>query len=308
MKMRERILRAGPIWKAMFPRLNDLINGHNELVRIVLAGKNPHETNDATNVLSVGKAADLDSVVDLEQDLITQYEAHLADTAVHVGADSTNVVTELGVPTEIYTLLNELKVDYEAHRVLTAGSVHAGADSTNTVTAADATTKATAITLSNDLRTQFIANYANITSHHGAADATNPPVLAALESDATWTLIAAAADELRTSYEAHRVLTTDSVHGLADSTNTVTATAIGGVAAATYAGLNELKGDFNAHILEVGSYHLHSDISMTEENVDATTLANSITLVNSLRANYIDHISQAEEVAAGPLVSTLDEE
>lgn len=309
MKMRDRIRRAGPLWNAMYERLDALIKAHNELVGIIFSGQNPHAVNDTTNVLSIGYAGnDVDSIIDLEQDLITTYEAHLADDTSHSAADSTNVVTEAGVPIEIYTLLNELKVDYEAHRVLTAGSVHAGADSTNTVTAANADTKAKAILLANDLRTQFIANYANVTSHHGAADTTNPPTSDALDTDATWTEIAAMADELRTSYEAHRQLTAGSVHGAADSTNTVTAAAIGTVSTALYAGLNELKSDFNAHIAESGTSHLHADISMKELNADASSTATALTLVNSLKDNYTDHITRADELASGPVVATLDEE
>jgi hypothetical protein len=307
-KIRDRIQRAGPLWNAMFTRLDELIKGHNELVKIVLQGKNTHETNDATNVISAGNAIDLDSLIDLGQDLITKYEAHIANTTVHVGADSTNVVTELGVAVEIYTLLNEMKVDYEAHRVLTAGSVHAGADATNVISADNATTKATAILLANDLRTQFIANFANVTTHHGADGSGDAPTSDALLSTASWTLIASMADELRASYEAHRVNVTGSIHGGADSTNTVTATAIGTILTAALAGPNELKGDFNAHILETGSYHVHSDISMLEENADGTTLATGMVLVNSLKVNYTDHISYAEENVAGPIVDTLDME
>ncbi len=125
------------------------------------------------------------------------------------------------VPEEIYALLNELKVEYEAHRVFTTGGVHGAADNTNAVTAADADTKATAITLTNDLKTQFNAHCALVDSVHGAADETNPVTEEDLEEGATWTEISTMAGAIKTGYEAHRILTTDDVHGAADSTNVV---------------------------------------------------------------------------------------
>ena len=310
-KLGDRMQRGGPIWKAVYERLNDLINGHNELVNIVLGGQAPHLTNDVTNVLTLNPATSVDTITDLAQELITKYEAHLASTTHHVGADVTNTVTETGVPIEVYTLLNEIKVDYEAHRILTAASVHAGADSTNTITAANATTKATAVLLADDLRTQFIANFANVTSHHGASDTVGvaaATAVAELDSDSTWTQIAAAADALRAAYEAHRVLTAGTVHGAADATNTVTATAVGTFSTALYAGINELKTDFNAHIAESGTSHKIMDTSMLVENANASSTATAKALINELRTNYTDHISRASEVTGGPLVTTLDEE
>ncbi len=306
MTMRDRIKRADPIVKALIPRIDDLIAGHNELVRIVLGGQNPHKVNDVTNVLTLGVTDNLDEVIDLEQELITQYEAHLASTTHHRGADSTNTVTELGVPKEIYALLDELKIDYEAHRVIVSASIHAGTDAVNVITAANATTKALAVTLANDLKVQFVANFANVSTHHGLAD-TNVPTFTTLTGASTWTAIATAADELRSTYEAHRVLTAGSVHGAADSTNTVTAAAVGTIQTAVNAGLNELKGDFNAHIQEEGTFHFLADTSMLTSLVNASSLVTSIALVNEQRLDYIDHISRAAEVAAGPIVKTLDE-
>ncbi len=307
MTMRDRIKRADPIVKALIPRIDDLIAGHNELVRIVLGGQNPHKVNDVTNVLTLGIAkSTLDQVIDLEQELITQYGTHLASTTHHRGADSTNTVTELGVPKEIYALLDELKVDYEAHRVIVSSSIHAGTDAVNVITAANATTKALAFALANDLKVQFIANFANVSIHHGVAD-TNVPTFVTLDADSTWAEIATAADDLRATYEAHRILIVALVHGAPDSTNTVTAAAVGTVQTAVNAGLNELKGDFNAHIQEEGTFHFSADTSMLTSSANASSLATSITLVNEQRLDYIDHISRAAEVAAGPIVKILDE-
>lgn len=124
------------------------------------------------------------------------------------------------------TLVNELKADYNAHRVLTAGGVHGAADSTNAVTSADATDLASANTLANEIKTDYEAHRVlTAGSVHGAADSTN--VVTAADATDLSTLITLVND-LRTQYEAHRVLIAGSVHGAADSTNTVSAAAVGG--------------------------------------------------------------------------------
>ena len=231
----DRLTKAGPTGKLIADIIDDLINGVNEALSVVMAGQAPHKVNDTANVITSEDAKSsggIDSDIDLSQEEITDFEAHIGDTTYHIGADSANVVAELGVPIEIYTLLDELKVDYEAHRILTGGSVHSGTDTTNVITEADATTKALAIALANDLRTQFIANYANVTSHHGADGSADAPTVVELTAEATWTEIAELADDLRASYEAHRVNTAGGIHGGADSTNTVTATAIGTITTA----------------------------------------------------------------------------
>ena len=308
----DRLIKAGPTGKLIADIIDDIINGVNEVLNIVAVGQAPHKVDDVANVITSEDALSsrgLDSDIDLSQEEITDYEAHIGSTTYHVGADSTNVVTEVGVPIEIYALLDELKVDYEAHRILTAASVHAGTDAVNVITALNATTKALAVALSNDLRTQYIANFANVTTHHGASDTVGiaaATAVAELDGDSTWTEIAAAADALRSAYEAHRVLTAGTVHGAADSTNTVTAAAVGTVTVALYAGLNELKGDFNAHIQESGTFHYMPDVSMTVTVANASTAATSRALANALKASINDHISRAAEAALGSLPNLAD--
>jgi len=300
--LKDRMDRAGPLWKAMRPRMEAIITAINELRTLLVTGQNPHKVNDVTNVLTEGAAGGIDDVVDLAQDLITQYEAHIGSTTHHLAADSTNVVTETGVPIEVYTLLNEIKTDYEANRV-NVTSHHGAADSTNAVTAADADTKAKAITLANDLKTQLNAHMATVDSVHGAADSTNPVTEDDLVSTSSWEDIAAMADALRTAYEAHRQVTAGSVHSGADSTNTVSATAVGTFATAVYAGLNELKGDFNAHVAEFGTSHAVKDDSNVVSTANASSTNTAIALVNDLKTAYEDHITRVDDFAA---IQSLD--
>jgi hypothetical protein len=140
--------------------------------------------------------------------------------------DGTNVV-ELGfvhppvidslLPKDLFDLLNDLKTQYEAHRVLT-GSHNGNSDGTNTITEDDATTVATAIDLANDLKTQYEAHRV-LNPHHTNDDTSNTVSAAdATDYDTCVTL----ATELRVDYEAHRQLTAGPVHDNADNTNTVT--------------------------------------------------------------------------------------
>ena len=288
----------------MADRFDSLVVAVNEL-RAQAMGQAAHKAADSTNVLVFTNTGTVDRAVDVYQDVITKYEAHIASTSFHDAADSTNVVTEIGVPEECYLLLNELKVDYNAHRVLVSGSVHAGTDTVNTVTATDATTRALAIALANNLRAAFLVNWLNVTSHHGGSgDTTNPVTLAALTSVSPWVDIAAMADHLRTKYEAHRVLTAGSVHGLADSTNTVTAAAVGTFTTACYAGINELKGDFNAHIAEAATSHRIRDESMKVVAANASSAATFMALAAELVTAHTDHLSSGTDISSAiPLLS-----
>lgn len=125
--------------------------------------------------------------------------------------------------TALNTLLNEIKTDYQAHRVLTSGSVHGAADSTNTITAANASDTATRVALANDLRAKYEAHrILTAGGVHGAADTVDVIVAPVATDDATALILAL---DLKAKYNAHRVLTAGSVHGAADSTNVVTSAA-----------------------------------------------------------------------------------
>lgn len=291
----DRMISSGPVLKALAPKLEAVIAAINEIRSISVVGQNPHKVNDSTNELSSTASNSVDTAIDLYQDAITKYEAHIASATHHLAADTTNVVTEVGVPIEIYTLLNELKVDYEANRVNTTSHHSASGDTTNTITAANATTKALAVLLANDLKTQLNAHMATASDFHGGADDTAAVALDDLDSDSTWEEIAAMADAIRTAYTTHIASTTNSCHAGADSTNTVTATAIGTFATAVYAGINELKADFNAHVAEFGTSHSIKDDSNVIATADASSDTTLIALANAIGSAYSDHISRSDD-------------
>lgn len=84
---------------------------------------------------------------------------------VHIANDTTNVVTSAAATdqTTLNTLLNEIKADYNAHRVDT--TFHTNADTTNAVTSADASNEATSVTLSNEIKADYNAHRSQATIH-----------------------------------------------------------------------------------------------------------------------------------------------
>lgn len=302
----DRMKLTGPLGKMLYDRLLIMVSAINELRKIIIVGQNPHKVNDTTDNVTAPDAADLDSLVVLEDTLDLKYAAHIASTSYHTGADSTNTLTAKTIIYKIRLLANDIKTKYNVHHTYTTSSVHAGSGDPNTVTVGDmTTTKAGAIALLNDIKTKYNLHRVNVTScHGGSGDTTNVAALADLTSDSTWTQIQAMVDDLRTKYEAHRVLTAGSVHGAADSVNTIAQAAVGTLATVYNAHLTEMKGDLNAHIAEFGTYHQIKDTSNGVTKADSTTLPTGIALVNDMKATFNDHITRSDDdPGAVPLLS-----
>lgn len=113
--------------------------------------------------------------------------------------------------------VNNARQNYEAHRVLTAGSVHLAADTVNAVTRnRDTSTNEGAIAAVNDIRVNLAPHMLSVIAH------TKP--------DATDVLVAGTAIDVQSAhalldnwwgvYESHRALVgSPLVHGAADATN-----------------------------------------------------------------------------------------
>lgn len=116
--------------------------------------------------------------------------------------------------TDGIALVNDIKTQYEAHRVDV--SAHSSADTTNVVSAADATNLASLITLANELKADYEAHRADGTAHT-SPDTTNTVTLA----DATDIVSAVKLiNAVKAAYEAHRISTAS--HSAADTTNMIT--------------------------------------------------------------------------------------
>ncbi len=118
-----------------------------------------------------------------------------------------DTVTAMG--TALQTGVNDLRVNYEAHRVLIAGPVHPIADNTNSVDQGDADSQEGAISLLNEIRTELIDHMRNSTAAAarwhavGEDDFRNLPITGQAADLASATVVSA---ELRERcYERHRI-------------------------------------------------------------------------------------------------------
>ncbi len=97
------------------------------------------------------------------------------------------------------------------------------------------------------------------------------------------------ANNLKAKYEAHRVLTSGSVHGAADTTNDVTAPNATNLATAITL-LNDIRTQYEAHrVLTSGSVHGAADSTNAVSAPAASDLATAIALANDLRTQYEAH-------------------
>lgn len=99
-------------------------------------------------------------------------DTELAKTAVptstahlHITDDTVNTIAAANATDQatLNTLLNEIKADYNLHRVDT--TYHNNADTTNAVTSADSSSEATAVTLANEIKADFNAHRMQATIH-----------------------------------------------------------------------------------------------------------------------------------------------
>lgn len=119
---------------------------------------------DASEVtVTAADASSLDTSLTLVNQLRAVYEFHKADTLAHKAADTATLTAPAATDlASAITLANELKGDYNVHRAST--SWHYNADSTNVVAASNASDQGTLNTLLNDIKTQFLAHFADAPS------------------------------------------------------------------------------------------------------------------------------------------------
>jgi hypothetical protein len=197
--------------------------------------------------------------------------------------DTTNVLTLTTSLTQLILLANDLRVQYEAHRIFL--TVHGVADGTNVVTAPVATNLATAITLLNDIRIQYEAHRVLLAGVHSISDTFNvvlAPSSTDLESAVTL------ANDLRVQYEAHRIDTGGAFHLVADLVNEITASVAEDPTANSIAVSNEWREKYLLHVVQ---YRVH--LADDEENIvlpsEATDLASAILLANAEKDQFNLH-------------------
>lgn len=161
-----------------------------------------------------------------------------AQTAVTAALTACVGVAVASVGTDLVTAVNDLRVQYEAHRVRVAGAppnVHIAADTTNVTTRSAATDQIGAMTLLDDIYAKLIAHMQNSSSsgaawHAGSLDdLENMPLAPQCYNLATATVLCA---DLRfRAYNEHRrasigpPLITPAVHTAEDTVNVLTVAA-----------------------------------------------------------------------------------
>jgi len=261
-----------------------------------------HLVADAVNVVNplLNPATDIASAILLANDIRTCYLAHRSQAGVHQNNDAGNNIASGAAATladmitllnqakvalnghllvasnleEAYVLLNEMKTDYEAHRVATA--YHLGADNVNSVSAVpSADTYAKAVTLSAALATAYTAHRSQLGVHvqtdANAIVAVTPPtnmaqlLLLANDLKAKFNLHDADVslteefitliNELRGDYEAHRLVTGGGVHGQGDDVDVINASLPAASDVATAKALcDEIYLRYSAHRQVVGGH------------------------------------------------------
>jgi len=152
----------------------------------------------------------------------------LVTTGTHVAADAANGVSSPTATNQATadTMADEMKGDYNAHRVVTP-AVHGAADATNVVTALGSDgSEARLVLLANDIRVQVLAHMARVTTAtHGVADPNVVTVAACTDTATAVTLM----NHLKLIYNAHIA-----------NINGVSATGVADLGA--YTGVNALVG------------------------------------------------------------------
>lgn len=183
-------------------------DGDGGTLRLQVNAANIRAASIVSTTSEVGRIAALDSTV-------------VADLAALVG------LTVTGAGTALQTAVNDLRSNYEAHRVLIAAGEHLRADAANTCSFDDADSQEGAILLLNDLREQILAHMTTndpALPWHTEMDLKSMPLAPTATDLASATVLCA--DLRERVYERHRVLDANpTCHGVAggDATNTLNA-------------------------------------------------------------------------------------
>ena len=197
--------------------------------------------------------------------------------------DTVNVLGVTSSASQVILLANDLRTQYEAHRL--DDTVHGVADVTNPIVAPVATTLSTAITLLNDIKAKLVPHQALLAGVHFNADVTNVVTAA----DATDLVTAVTlANDLRTQYEAHRTDNGGIYHPITDRDHVITAPVVDDATANGIARANDWREKYLLHVVQ---YRVH--LADDGENVvlpsGATDLSTAIVLANAEKDQFNKH-------------------
>lgn len=142
--------------------------------------------------------------------------------------------------------------------------VHFAADTANEVTGADATDEASAITLANEIRVNYLAHLQSIGNIHDAQDLSNLTALGqAVDASSLYDLLSDVTEGLKYLFNKHALNESATLpHWKVDTQNAVTAADATDTATAVTL-VNDIKAIFNTHIA-LTSYGLTNESSLME--------------------------------------------
>lgn len=249
------------------------LNAHMESACDASSGQGVHLAADSANPFTTPVATEIESTITLLVAEKAAFNAHRTQSGVHPANDAVNVVTAATPHSydDLVALTNQEYTKYNTH--LTQAGKHVANDATNTASSSASSNLATSLTRINDLATKY-------TAHLSQTD------------DADICLLV---NDVHTQYEAHRVLTTGSVHLNADSTNADGSAVAATNLATAITRLNLVAAAFIAHCAQVGTggsqVHLAAD---TVNNTftatrPAVTRADCVALANQLKTKFLAH-------------------
>lgn len=128
------------------------------------AGGVPHSSADSTNTISAeppDTADDWDKVKALLTEIATDLPAHAADSGIHNAAQSITL-SSASYPTAVSTAFTRANAYKSTHNSdLGSTTIHHSADSSYTLSSSDASTVATYVTLSEEIRTDQTGHFRN---------------------------------------------------------------------------------------------------------------------------------------------------
>ncbi len=245
--------------------------------------------NDA--YIALASAADIatytSDVVALANELRTDYNAHRVSTTYHVAADATNVVSLAAAVTLTDAIALLNDIKAKYNAHRTQGGVHQLDDSVNAITTADASNLQSAVVLANDLKELFNAHLAQI-GVHGFDDSVNTltPAAAPVTNTDCYPIL----NDLKAKFNAH--LSQGGVHLTTDSADVITsANAFSQLTGDALA--NELKAKFNLHIAST-AYHFVQDTTNGIASADSNSPASLVALTTELQSKYPVHLGQSQ--------------
>lgn len=195
----------------------------------------------------------------------------------------------------LITILDQLiaAVNTLSAVVLTGDNPHKVDDTADVVTATDPADLDQVGDLEFDIDIKYAAHLGS-TTYHLAADSTNT-----LTATTVYAKVKALAEDLKTKYNLHHVMTGSSVHAGSGDGNTVTAATITTKALAITM-LNDIKAMMTAHLANVTSCHGSADAtSMASVPADLASTATwtlIAAMADALRVAYVLHVARGSTV------------